>query len=230
MIASVHIADVGVRKALGVLFRGPKPKSVPGLRDADVATPAPLNGKNSAKPQFGRVALVAFWDDDAALDGFLASSHKVARTLADGWRLRLAPLRAHGSWPGLPDDTPHTRNVAHDGPTAVLTLARFKWKRVRAFFRASARAEASLLESPGVIWQTGMAKPPFVATCSLWESTEALSTYAYGSERPGHSESMAENRAKPFHHQQVFIRFRPYDSVGHLDGTNPLPEGWMTAR
>ena len=72
-----------------------------------------------------------------------------------------------------------------------------------------------------------MARPPFVATCSLWESTEALSDYAYGSDEPAHSDAIAAGHAKPFH-QQAFIRFRPYGSYGSLDGRNPLSQAWMS--
>jgi hypothetical protein len=38
---------------------------------------------------------------------------------------------------------------------------------------------------------------------------------------------IATDRAKPFHHQSAFIRFRPYGSEGKLDGRNPLAEEWM---
>ena len=39
---------------------------------------------------------------------------------------------------------------------------------------------------------------------------------------------MEVDRAKPFHHEMAFIRFRPYASTGHLGGRNPLPEHWMS--
>jgi hypothetical protein len=71
-------------------------------------------------------------------------------------------------------------------------------------------------------WTTGLAKPvSFVATCSLWESTRALSTYAYGAD-PGHPDAITSGDTKPFHHEQIFIRFRPYASHGELRGKNPL--------
>ena len=228
MIASVHIADVGARSALGVLRKAPKSTSVPGLRHANVATPAPLSSRLKKSPQFRRVALIAFWDDDAALDQFLAG-HKLAQRLSGGWHVRLAPLRAHGSWPGLPEDTPRRRNVELAGPAAVLTLGRFRLLRAPNFFRTSAKAEGAAVDAPGRIWGTAMAKPPFVATCSLWTSTDALSAYAYGSAGHPHPDAITANQATPFHHQSAFIRFRPYDSHGGLDGTNPLPEDWMTA-
>jgi hypothetical protein len=228
VIASVHVADVGKRAALGVVRKAPTPATVPGLRQANVALTAPLSGSLRPKPDLGRPGLVAFWDDDAALDKFLASGNSTARALADGWRLRLAPLRIHGSWPGVPDDLPTQRRVEHDGPAAVLTLGRVRANRVVPFFKASAKAEGAVVDAPGLIWATGLAKPPFVSTCSLWQSGDALSTYAYSGDIPAHPDAIAADRTKGFHHQSAFIRFRPYGSEGQLDGRNPLSESWMT--
>src|SRR2546430_2730232 len=105
MIASVHIADVGVRRALNVLRKAPKAASTPGLRKANVAVAAPLRESGLSAPQFGRVALIAFWDTDDALERF-ERDDPLARALAGGWHVRLEPLRAWGSWPGVPNDLP----------------------------------------------------------------------------------------------------------------------------
>jgi hypothetical protein len=227
MIASVHIADVGARSALAIARKAPAPGSIAGLRNADVGLAAPLRSALLPSVQFGRIALIAFWDDDAALDHFLAE-HPLAAKLASGWRLRLAPLRAHGSWPGLPGSVPSQRNVEHEGPVAAVTLGRLMPSQAIRFLRASAKAEGSVLKAPGLNWATGFARPPrFVATCSLWESTRALSTYAYGHSDPSHPDAIANGEAKPFHSQQAFIRFRPYDSHGELVGKNPLGPGTM---
>ena len=143
MIASVHVADVGGRAAVGIVRKAPKPASTPGLRHANVALTAPLSASVRPSPDVGRAALVAFWDDDAALDRFLGE-HKLAKALAGGWRVRLAPLRAHGTWPGLPDDVPRQRTVEHDGPAAVLTLGRLRFSQAPRFFRTSAKAEGAV--------------------------------------------------------------------------------------
>jgi hypothetical protein len=226
MIASVHIANVGARSALSLLRKAPKAGEVSGLRHADIALTAPLSASLLGKPDLGRVGLVAFWDDDAAVERFL-SSHPLASTLAGGWHVRLAPLRAFGSWPGLPSEVPTSRVVDHVGPVGVLTLGRLRLSQTLRFLRTSAKAEGRALDAPGLIWATGMARPPFVCTCSLWESTRASSTYAFGKAEPAHPDAITESETKAFHHQQAFIRFRPYDSVGHLDGRNPLAESWM---
>jgi hypothetical protein len=223
VIASVHLADVSVRRALATLRRTPDPASTPGLRYAKVALAAPLRSSLLPSPDPRRAALVAFWDDDEALSRFLADD-PVATTFAGGWQVRLEPLRAFGSWPGLPSDVPVTRTVDYDGPTVVLTLGRLRISQALRFLRTSAKAEAAVLTAPGLIWATGLGRPPFVATCSLWESSHAAATYAYGPSDAGHQTAIRTDRARPFHHQSAFIRFRPYGAQGRLDGKNRLPE------
>jgi hypothetical protein len=223
MIASVQIADVGVRSALSITRKAPATGSIPGLRNANVGLAAPLGGSVVPSVQFGRAGLFAFWDDDAALDGFLAD-HPLAAQLAGGWRVRLEPLRAFGTWPGFPrEEVPDARHTDHEGPVVALTMGRPRVSQMFRFLRTSAKAEASLLNAPGLTWATGLAKPlSFVATCSLWESTRAISTYAYGNKDPGHPDAIAGGEAKAFHHEQIFIRFRPYAAHGELAGKNPL--------
>jgi len=230
MLASVHIADVGARSALAIIRKAPPSGSIPGLRHADVGLAAPLSPRAfPSAPQIGRAAFIGFWDDDAAIDRFL-SDHPLAAKLAGGWHARLAPLRAFGTWPGLPADVPGQRNVEQDGPLVVLTLGRLRTSQAIRFFRTSAKAEASVLQASGLVWATGLARPPsFVATCSVWESTRALSTYAYGHGDPGHSDAIATGEAKPFHHQSAFIRFRPYAAHGALSGKNPLSTALIPA-
>jgi hypothetical protein len=228
MIASVHVADVGPRRALPALLRPPRPGAVAGLRHVDIGLTAPLSASVRPSPQLGRIGLVAFWDDDAALDRFL-DGHPLAAALARGWRVRLAPLRLWGAWPGVPDDLPRGRAVSAEGPAVVLTLGRLRLTQARRFFRTSARAEGRVVAAPGLVWSTGLARPPFVATCSLWSSAEALTTYAYDRANPEHVDAIAADRARPFHHRSAFVRFRPYASEGHLDGRNPLAESWLAA-
>ena len=225
MLASVHVADVRIPAALRFVLRPPRAGSVRGLRHADVAICAPLSGSVGPPRQLGRVGLVAFWDDEPALDAFLAA-HRSAAALADGWHARLEPLRRHGSWPGVDDAVPTARATEYDGPAIVLTLARLRLSEAPRFLRTSARAEGRVLTAPGMVWATGMARPPFVATCSLWESTRALTTYAYGRAEPEHDDAIAEDRRRGFHHRSAFVRFRPLRVQGHLDGKNPLPQNW----
>ena len=225
MLASVHIADLGPRRALPLVVKGPSAVKAPGLHNAEIGLAAPLGGELRPRPDLGRVVLVTMWNDETSLDRFAAGS-SIVRAFDGGWSARLEPLRAWGAWPGVPDDLPTTRSVESAGPVAVLTLGRLRVRRALPFVRASAKAEARVVEAPGCIWATGVARPPFVCTFSLWESAEAARAYAFA---PGaHNDAIAQGRAEPFHKREAFVHFRPLAITGHLDGRNPLSEAMVT--
>ena len=139
------------------------------------------------------------------------------------------PVTGVGLLAGLPRDVPAKHDVELDGPAVVLTLGRLRFTQTVRFLRASAKAEGAVIEAEGLIWATGLARPPFFSTCSLWQTTRALSTYAYGHREPAHADAIAAHQREPFHHESAFIRFRPYGSKGSLGGRNPLTETWMSA-
>jgi hypothetical protein len=46
--------------------------------------------------------------------------------------------------------------------------------------------------------------------------------YALGRPDPSHLNAIKADRRKTFHHQEAFVRFRPYASSGSWDGSDPL--------
>jgi hypothetical protein len=227
MLASVHIADVGVPASLGQLPRAPRAARVDGLRWSMLALAAPLGPEVRPRPDLRRLGFVGFWDDEGALDRF-EQTHPLAARLAGGFSVRLDPLRSFGTWPGLPTDLPRSRSVGHDGPVAALTLGRLRLTQGLRFLRTSARAEGEVVNADGLTWATGFGRPPYVSTFSMWRDTEAISSYAYGTSPHAHPDAIAADRQQPFHHQSAFVRFRPYAMRGSLQGTNPLSERWPT--
>ena len=222
VILSLHLVDLGPQGALRTLRRNPRPGEIPGLRYARTLTAAPLGPGVVPKPKVGRVGLLAAWDDDAALDGFL-EAHPLAERLDGGWQVRLEPVRAYGAWPALPDLPPRERPVDPDEPVAVLTLGRLKLRRAPSFLRTSARAEQQAVADPALIAATGLARPPrIVATFSLWRTAAAMRAYATGGSGPHHLAATRAHQVRPFHHESVFVRFRPYAARGEWDGRDPL--------
>jgi hypothetical protein len=219
VIATVQVVDLGLAGALRAVARPPKPTEVGGLRSAQVALFVPL--AMSRLPSLGRAGLIAFWDDDDAADRFIATD-PIGRRLSGGLHARLQPLRAHGSWPGLPAEVPTSHDVAHDGPVVVATLGRLRISQTRRFLRTSRPAERTASSHDGMIWGSAAARPPFVATVSIWEDADAAQGYAYGSEQPAHRQAIAEQRRKDFHRESAFIRFAPTRLEGTLGGSNPL--------
>ena len=219
-VVSVHLADVGVPKSLGCL-RHPRPASIPGLLHGNAGLAATF-GTTPARPSPGRVGLIAFWQDEAVLEQFEAT-HPLAARLGGGLVVHARPLRIHGAWPGIGDDVTKQRNVDHDGPVLVLTLARTKISRFVPFFRASQPAEKAVSIAPGNMFSSAVLRPPFISSVSLWDSSDSAMDYAYSGHQAGHPEAIAASRVKPFHHQQAFIRLAITEVRGSLAGRNPLP-------
>ena len=225
MIATVTIADLPRLGAVRALWSRPKPGSVPGLRWANLPLMLPL--ASLRPPKLRRVGLLAFWDDETSAEEF-HRTHPVAQRLAGGFHATLRPLRAFGTWPGLPTDIPSTRAVPHEGPVVVFTLGRLRPTQLVRFLRTSAPAEKAALAADGILWGMASARPPFVATVSMWEDSRSAAAYAYAQQRPQHSDAIVEQQRKDFHRESAFIRFAPISSAGSLDAPIPLPETTVT--
>jgi hypothetical protein len=219
VIATVDLADVGVGGTLRTLARRPRPDDIPGLRWADAVVLAQL--ASSRPPAVRRAGLLAFWDDEGSADAF-ATAHPVGRRFAHGFHATLRPLRAFGSWPGLDPEIPAGRAVPHEGPVMVLTLGRLRPSQLLRFLKASRPAEKAALDDPGMLWGTASARPPFFATVTAWESSQAAAAYAYARQRPQHSDAITEQQRKDFHRRSAFIRFAPVRLTGALGGPNPI--------
>lgn len=219
MIATLDIADLGAVATARSLLRPPDPDRVGGLRWANVAALVPLAA--TRPPSLRRAAMVAFWDGEDAAREFAATS-EIGRRFAGGVHASLEPLRAFGSWPGLSDHVRRERDLDHEGPVVVITLARLLLPRTLRFLRSSRPAERAAVDAPGMRWGTAATRPPFMMTISVWSSGASAATYAYGRQRPQHRAAIDEQARRDFHRESAFIRFAPRRVEGRLGGRSPL--------
>ena len=145
------------------LLKRPRPENIPGCRYAAIGGAAPLGERTVVPPNLGRVGLIAFWDDRAALDAFLADD-PLAAALDGGWHVQLRPVNVHeyhrtrgtgsGTWPGI-DDPWLTGTALSEGPMLSLTLAETKITRTPRTLAATIAAGKPLWTSPGFLWGDG---------------------------------------------------------------------------
>lgn len=225
MVVTVHIADVGARRSARLLRTR---LDLPGLTYSQLAGTARFGGGLLPRPQVGRVALIAGWRDDAAVDLFM-SGHPVAAALSGGWHIRTRPVRVVGSWSGMPELGSHPDEMDPEEQAAVLTLGRLKLWRAVPFLRASNPAEELVARDPAAIIATGITRPPrFVATFSLWRTVREMRAYTTGRSDPAHPNAMKAHAAKPFHHEAAFVRLRPYATEGALPAGSSTTPGVPT--
>ena len=171
-----------------------------------------------------RWALFAVWEDEAALDRFLATSAIAARwddLARERWDVRLACVRARGAWGG--SNPLHVVDPASpQGTVAILTRAAVRPARLLRFYRAIEPPATQLHRSPGLLASVGIGEWPVArqATFSLWRSLGDAQDYAYRSH--AHEEVVRRTRAENWYAEELFARFEPFGSAGTWNGADPL--------
>jgi hypothetical protein len=170
-----------------------------------------------------RTALFAVWDDEAALDAFLATGAISRRWsgLDESWHVRLRALGGHGTWRGV-DPLDGLDVGSATGPVAVLTRANVRPSAWRQFARAGRVVDDELHRAEGLIDAVGIGEAPIgrLATFSLWESLAAARTFAYS--MPDHVDVVRRTRAGDWYSEELFARFEPYASKGLWNARDPL--------
>lgn len=138
---------------------------------------------------------------------------------AERWRVRLHPIASRGRWSGREPFQISPKDG--DGPVAAITRARLNPLRARRFRHAVPAVTQGLTDRPGLRLAFGVGEWPvgLQGTFSLWDSTKALSEFAYAGP---HRAVIQRTPAERWYAEELFTRFAVLDSIGTVDGRAPL--------
>ena len=197
------------RPWLPLIASGSRASPRPDLRHVNLALGARLGGSLLDQARFpARRADSRCGTTTAPLDRFLADA-PTRRDVRE--RLARAPGTAArvGLVAGPARRSAQARHVEHDGPVAVLTMGRRDRYRLVAFLkhehesrkRGRGRARSHLGHR---------ARPPALRR-DLFDLGVVRREYRVRVHAgDAHNDAIAAGPAKPFHHQEAFVRFRPY--------------------
>jgi hypothetical protein len=181
-----------------------------------------------ARMQLRRLTMFAAWENQAAIDEFLAGT-RLGRALAAGWHVRMAFLRRWGhvrEFGDLPESVGAQDPAA---PVVAVTLARMKLPQVPRFIHWGRPVEELVRDHPGqTLAIAAMRLPRTVSTFSVWARQRDMIAMVRGQSavpRPErHAAAMAERQRKDFHFEFTTLRFRPLAEHGNWEGrTHIIP-------
>ena len=162
----------------------------------------------SLRPDFSTYALLTVWDTEqckvkafdkaAVLQAFFDRS-------AEQRIFSLSPIHTHGNWSG---QSPfEVQKPLGDKPIGVITRATLNPTRLLEFWRHVPQASRAIKQAKGVGFFKGIGEWPFVqqATFSVWESAEAIRTFAYVSQ--AHASIVKKTRERKWYKEDMFNRF-----------------------
>jgi hypothetical protein len=179
-----------------------------------------------ARMQLRRLAVFASWENERAIDTFLADT-ELGRALATGWHVRLEFLRRWGRVSEFDDRPVSTGDTDPAAPVVAVTLARLRLPEVPRFIRWGKPVERLVRDHPGTTLALAAMRPPrTVSTFSVWRSQREMTDMVRGrGSSPGaerHAAAMVERDRRDFHHEFTTLRFRPLGEYGKWEGRTDI--------
>ncbi|GAA0583750.1 hypothetical protein HPO96_09425 [Kribbella sandramycini] len=220
-IFTFHLAELPPATTARALWKAP---SAPGLRYAESLALMQLGAStiSPSRMQLRRMAMFARWDDEAALDAFLADD-PLGAGLATGWHVRLQFLRRWSRLAALPDLPARADDWDPAEPVVAVTLARMRLLEVPRFLKWGKPVERLVRDHPATTLALAAMRPPrTISTFSIWHSIEQMEAMVHGHspvpDPTRHATAMTERRRRDFHHEFATLRFRPLAEHGTWQG------------
>jgi hypothetical protein len=225
---SFHLAEATPATTVAAMYRPPTSDNTAGLHRAECLAAMTLGSPiiSAARMQLKNLAVFASWEDEVALDAFLADT-KLGRALSTGWHVRLTFLRRWGrvsEFDYLPANVEFADSTQ---PVVAVTLARLKLPEILRFIRWGKPVEKLVRDHPGTTLALAAIRPPRTfCTFSIWRSQREMTDMVHGKGSfPGadhHANAMVERNRRDFHHEFTTLRFQAVAEYGEWRGRSDL--------
>jgi hypothetical protein len=168
----------------------------------------------SLTPDFSTYAFLGVWNDRSQYNDCM-NEHPVflqyKKKASSQRELVLSPVNSHGKWSGKnPFKTPENPKSSFEDSNlkaVVITRATLRWNRLLSFWKAVPAASRAINNAQGVSYFKGIGELPFIqqATVSIWESFDAVNTFAYKGKE--HATIVKETKQKKWYKEDLFSRF-----------------------
>lgn len=168
----------------------------------------------SLTPDFSTYAFLGVWNDRSQYNDCM-NEHPVFlqyKEKASSQReLVLGPVNSHGKWSGKnpfkTQENPKSSFEDFNFKAVVITRATLRWNRLLSFWKAVPAASRAINNAQGVSYFKGIGELPFIqqATVSIWESFDAVNTFAYKGKE--HATIVKETKQKKWYKEDLFSRF-----------------------
>jgi hypothetical protein len=138
------------------------------------------------------------------------------------WTMVLEPIEGHGLWDGKQPFGKLAKQTDYSGPICVLTRATIRIKKLHRFWSHVDAIATKMAGSDGFITSVGIGEIPWIkqATFSIWTNKEAMRAFAY--QMKDHAEVVVKTKKENWYSEEMFVRFKPIDSFGTLNGYLPF--------
>jgi hypothetical protein len=227
-IYSYHLAETDPLTTLGAIFRPLMRRGIVGLCHAECMAAMTLGAPilSSARMQLRNLAVFASWENEEALDEFLAAT-KLGCKLAEGWHVRLKLIRQWGEFSEFRNLPENVADAEPAQPIVAVTLARLKLSQLLRFIHWGKPVEKLVRDHPGTTLAMAAIRPPRTfSTFSVWHTQREMTDMVHGRNSfPGadrHSKAMAERERKDFHYEFTTFRFRAIAEHGTWKGKSDV--------
>ena len=215
-----HLTQVPVATTVALMRRAPQ---ATGLRHAECLSLMRLGAPTLSpdRMQLRRLAMFARWDDEAALESFLAS--RDGEWFAAGWHVRMMFLRRWSQLAVLADLPARADSWTEEDPVVAVTMARLRLPEVPRFLAWGKPVERLVRDHPGATLAVAAMRPPrSISTFSIWESVREMTDMVHGHSTidgpTRHADAMTERTRRDFHREFATFRFRPVSEHGSWEG------------